>query len=192
MGDEENTQGDTPEHLLARRGQSLQGRLGLGRSQTNQLGTGKSKGSCDEDGAEALEAVLEGELVKQPCAPVLIVATAVGTTAENQNEADDEEGDNGSELQEARPELLLGVAKSTKAADNDKGDEEDGHKDSRAYGALCPVINREGCDDDFKRQDKKPLEEVVPAHLCFGGYALAIVHFSSSLRHNGSQAAGNG
>ena len=56
---EDVEQSDTPEDLLGGLWKRLSGVVGLGSCETNQLGTGEGEGGSDEDGAEALESVLE-------------------------------------------------------------------------------------------------------------------------------------
>lgn len=61
-------EGHTPEDLLGGLGEGLARVVGLGGSKTNQLGSSEGESGSDEDGAETLEAVLEGLL---RCVPVL-------------------------------------------------------------------------------------------------------------------------
>lgn len=166
--DEEETQdveeGDTPEDLLDGTGKRFDGVAGLSGSQTDQFSTSEGEGSCDEDGAETLEAVLERtRVVPVAGTPVLVVTTTRRTTTADKNERDDHEDDDGGHLEDGGEELFLGVTDGTKQVDDDDDDEEDGDPDSEGY-VVGPVVQGDATDNKLKRQDNGPLEDIVPAH----------------------------
>lgn len=166
--DEEETEdvedGDTPEDLLNSTGHVLGGVVRLSSGETNQLGTGEGEGGSDEDGAEALEAVLECTgVVPVTSTPVFVVATAAGAATADEDKSDDHEDDGCRELEARCPKLLFGVTKSTKQVDDDDGDEEDGDPyGSRDVG--IPIRNRNTTDGQLKRKNGSPLKNIVPAH----------------------------
>ena len=119
-------QGDTPEHLLDGTRQRLDGVLGLGGGETDELGAGEGEGGRDEAGAETAETVGESTgRVPQLGAGVVVVAGTLGTAAENHDEADDQEDDGGAELEGRCPEFFFGVAEGAPDVDDDNCDEED-------------------------------------------------------------------
>lgn len=135
--DEEETEdvkeGDSPENLLDGAGKSLGRVARLGSSKTDKLSSSKGESSSDEDGAEALEAVLERTriLVPETVTPELVVAAVARTATTDKDEADDHEDDDSSQLEARRPELFLGVSDTTENVDEDDGDEEDGDEYTR-------------------------------------------------------------
>lgn len=125
--DEEETEdveeGDTPEHLLDGTGEGLDGVLGLGSRQTDELRAGEGESSRDEAGAETAETVSESSRgVPERGAGVVVVARTLGTAAENHDEADDEEDNGGAELEGRCPEFFFGVAEGAEYVDDDDSD----------------------------------------------------------------------
>lgn len=162
---EDIEEGNSPEYLLDSTRERPGRVVGLGSSETDEFGSGERKGSRDKNGAEALEAVLEGTgfLVPVTGTPVLVVATALGTTTEDKDESDDHENDGRNQFKGRRPKFFLGIAKSAKEIDDDDGDEEDGDPDSWR-GVCVPVLDSDGTDGKFERKDDGPLEDVIPTH----------------------------
>lgn len=76
---------DTPKHLLRGCRESLPGIGSLGRSKTDQLSTGESKCSIDEDAAQTLEAIMECTRM-MPILSTNIAAAWATTTVENNTE----------------------------------------------------------------------------------------------------------
>jgi hypothetical protein len=166
--DEEETedveQGDTPEDLLDGTGKSLDRVARLSGGETDKLSTGEGEGGSDEDGAEALEAVLESTgIIPVPGTPVLVVTTTGRTATEDEDEGDDHEDDGSRELEDRRPELLLSVSDTTEDADDGDDNKEDSDPDGDA-DVLIPVLNGDTAHDELERENDGPLENVVPAH----------------------------
>lgn len=168
QADEEETKdvkdGNTPEDLLDSTGHVLGGVSRLGSGKTDQLSTGEGEGSGDEDGAEALEAVLERtRVVPVAGTPVLVVSAILGTTTEDKDKGDDHEDDGGSQLEARCPKLLFSIAESTKQVDDDDDAEEE--RDPRGCGDFrVPVRYRDTTNCQFKRKNGSPLKNIVPAH----------------------------
>jgi hypothetical protein len=156
-------EGDTPEDLLGSLWDGLSWVIRLGGGETDQLSSSESEGCSNEDGAETLEAVLEGSWV----VPVLEseVATVIGwdTTAVDDDTKDDETNDSDN-LDRAENELNLSVTLDTENVDNGDQDEEDGDPDGVVDASVGPVINGDTGGDEFERQDNKPVDSVVPTH----------------------------
>jgi hypothetical protein len=122
---------DSPEDLSDGTWKRFEGVLGLGSSQTNKLSTGESKGSGDEDRAEALEAVSEGTgVIPETGSPVLVVDAVVGTSTKHKDQGDDHEDDCRRELQARGPELFFSVTQGTENVDDDDEKPEYGDPDA--------------------------------------------------------------
>lgn len=146
-------QGDTPEHLSDGSGKRLERIGSLSSSQTDQLSTGERESGGDENGAEALEAIVEGtRVIPSACTPVLRIQTIARASAADEYEGDDHEDDSGRKLQTRRPEFLFGVSKSSENVDEDDEEPKDDDEDSK-IDALCafPVLHCEASNDQFKR-----------------------------------------
>lgn len=158
------SQCDTPEDLLDSTRHLLDGVARLSSGQTNQLGSAESKSRRDKHAAETAEAVLEWARVHpQAGTPVFVVATILGTTAEDEDEGDDEEDAGGEQLECRRCELLLCVTKRSKDVDDEDGKPE--HRDPHADAdTIVPVGYGDTADRQFQGQDDCPLENVVPTH----------------------------
>ena len=131
QADEEKTQDveerDTPKDLLDGAGKRLDRVVGFSGSETNELRSAEGKCRGHEDGAEALEAVLEGTgVVPELGARVVVVSAALGATAEDEHEGNDHEDDGCRELEAGRPELLFGIAQRSEDVDDYDEDEEYG------------------------------------------------------------------
>lgn len=155
---------DTPEDLLDGAGEGLDGVLGLGSGETDQLSSGERESSRDEDRAETLEAILESSrVVPVSGTPVLVVAAALGTTAKNKDESNDHEDACGNQLESGSPELFFSISDRTENVDDHDEDEEDGNPYRYGY-VLIPVLNCETAYGEFERQDDDPREHIIPAH----------------------------
>lgn len=77
--------GDAPKDLLDGGREGLSGVGSLSRGQTDQLGPGKGSGRCDDDGAEALEAMVKGTRVL-PVLPANVAAFRMAANVYNSSE----------------------------------------------------------------------------------------------------------
>lgn len=161
-GETDNVEeGNTPEDLLdgTRKGSGRVLRLGGG--ETDKLRAGVGEGGSDENGAEALEAVLERtRIAPVDVAVVLVKLVALGTTTADENDSNDHEDDDGGELEARAPELLLSVTQSAEDVDDDDNNPENSDPDSVA-NFLIPVLDGERADSKFERQDNQPLEDLA-------------------------------
>lgn len=183
-----------PEDLLGGLGEGLARVVGLGCSESNELGSGEGEGGSDEDGAEALEAVLEGLLRGMPVlhanvSSVLHVSSGSGNragwwvlwggkgvpgvsgnTTTVDDDAGEDEADDSNDLDRAEDELDFTVATDTKDVDEDNDDEEDGDPHAVADARIivcivsCPEADGDAGGDQFEGEDDKPRHGVVPAH----------------------------
>jgi hypothetical protein len=93
-------EGDSPEDLSDSSGEGLERVLGLGSSQTDQLGSREGESGSDENGTETLEAVAErSRVVPRTSTPVFGVETVFGASTADENEGDDHEDDSRAQLQ---------------------------------------------------------------------------------------------
>ena len=102
-------------------------------------------------------------IVPETSSPVFVVDARGRTTTEDADEGDDHKDADGSELDAGGPELLLPVSENAEDVDDDDEEQENG--DPYADVDLeTPVFDGETGDDEFERQDDRPLEDVVPTH----------------------------
>jgi hypothetical protein len=122
---------NTPEDLSDGTGKRLEGVGSLSGRQTDKLSTGEREGGGDEDGAEALEAILEGaRVIPQTGSPVFVVQAVGGASTEHKNQGGDHENNRGHELEAGGPELFLSVTQRTEYVDDDDEDPEYRYPDS--------------------------------------------------------------
>ena len=111
-----NLQGNTPEDLLDGTRKGLERVSGLSSCQTNQFSSGEGEGRRDEDGAEALEAMLERTgIIPETSAPVMIIGvlrvrSISRTASKHEDKRNDHEDDSCAELEHGRPEFFLGIS----------------------------------------------------------------------------------
>ncbi len=157
-------QSDTPENLLDRTGEGFGRVLRLSSRQTDQLGAGESKGCSDEDRADTLEAVADGtRIIPETGAPVFAEVAVGRSASEDADEGDDHEDDDSGQLETAGPEFLLSVSEHAEDVDQNDEEKENGNPDTNV-DVHAPIADCETGDDEFKRQDNGPLEDVVPTH----------------------------
>jgi hypothetical protein len=140
---EDVEESDTPEDLTNSTGKRLERVLCLSSGKTDQFGSGEGKGGSDEDGAESLEAVVEGTwIVPGTGTPVLGVDTIARASTANKNQSDNHEDDGRGELEARRPEFFFSVSKRSEDVDQNDEYPEDGHKYGwiGAFGAI-PIRN---------------------------------------------------
>lgn len=126
---------------------------GLGGGETDELGAGEGEGGGDEDGAETLEAVVEGAgVLPEAPADVACVGTAVGGSAPDvDDDAEDDEADDGDDFDGGEDELCLAVAADAEQVDGDDQEEEERDEAGDVQTALIPELDGQGRGDDFER-----------------------------------------
>lgn len=89
-------------------GMVLRGSGGLGRSETDELGTGERERCGDEHGAHSFESIRKRAWTLPSCAANVVVELAAGGTAtRDADDADQDEDDDDRELQTRRPKLFF-------------------------------------------------------------------------------------
>ena len=120
-----DSQGNSPENLLNGTWESLDGVLGFGGREADQLRTAECESSSNENAAESLETIRKcTRLVPEASAPVFAVHAVARSSAKYQDESDDHEDDRRAEFDNGRNEFFFGVPQSSKNVDDDDGTEE--------------------------------------------------------------------
>ena len=166
-------EGDTPEHLLDRRGEGLAGVFGFSCSETDELSSREGESCGDEHSTEAdkggesagvlppLTTLVFGEAVmlvsNRPIVRILrgdCLLSAGGTTTADEDDTHEQEDNDCGELQQRDPELFLGVSENTEHADDDDGEGEDGDPYGKMHvGRSRPPLDCETGDHKFERKD---------------------------------------
>ena len=157
-------EGDAPQHLLRGKRDALE-RVGcLGGSKTSQLSATESERSRDEHATEALKAIAECTLW---CMPVLAanIATVIGRNAAAiDDDGEDDEACTGDDLDDGEDEFNFSIATNAEDLDDDERNEEDGNPYPLVdVASACPVLESDTGGGDFERQNRKPLNRVIPA-----------------------------
>ncbi|KFZ20242.1 hypothetical protein V501_00254, partial [Pseudogymnoascus sp. VKM F-4519 (FW-2642)] len=105
-----------------------------------------------EDGAEALEAVVEGTRLDPK---ISADVAAVGVAGAVYDDAEDDEADHRDDFDEGENELGFAIAFDAEEVYGDNENEEDGDEDG-AVERFIPEIDSYAGGDDFDRENDEP------------------------------------